>query len=485
MVKHIIWEPGRTFGEFSLLPNHKTDENDLSTVSLETRLAENLVLGVPFMSAAMGSVTEYEMCLALGKAKGRGVIPVGMSLEKKLRILTDLGRTDLTFVENPITLLNTKTVEGAIREVEKRGYSTIPVVDKFQKFLGMFTMEHYWGLDVPIDAPVTEAMIPYNGPGKGIDVCLNPGITISGVKEEFGKTKGKYLVVLDDLQRLDKMAFRQDMDKLSAGVAISVSKGWQEIVESCAKAGADFFSMDTSDADGEFACNFIKEYKRLNNGIPLCAGNVVTYEAAMHLMRAGADMVKVGMSSGSICTTQREKATGRAPMTALLEVARARADYFKETGKYVSIVIDGGVATSADMVVALTVADAVMGGNYFNKFYEAAGQKLDKNFKPTTDESRMAWVETWGEGSEKARSLNRYAHKSRKTFFAEGVEDVVVQFAGRLKPNFEKDMQKIKTAMYNAASQDLPEYREKAVLEINSMHTSQIVSTTHHIQGKN
>lgn len=484
MVK-ILWEPGRTFGEFSLLPNHKTDENDLSTVSLETRLADNLVLGVPFLSAAMGSVTGYDMCLALGKAKGRGVIPVGMPLEKKLQILDNLSETDLTFVENPITLLNTKTVEGAIREVEKRGYSTIPVVDKFQKFLGMFTMEHYWGLDVHPDAPVTEAMIPYKGPGIGIDVCLNPEITISEVKTELGKIKGRYMVVMDDLQRLVKMAFRQDMDKLSAGVAITVSKGWQDIVESCTKAGADFFSLDTSDADGDFACNFIKEYKRMNNGVPLCAGNVVTYAAAMHLMEAGADMIKVGMSSGSICTTQREKATGRAPMTALLEVAKARKDYFEKTGKYVSIIIDGGVATSADMVVALTLADAVMCGNYFNKFYEAAGQKLDKNFKPTTDESKMTWVETWGEGSEKARSLNRYAHKSRKTFFAEGVEDVVVQFAGRLKPNFEKDMQKIKTAMYNAASQTLPEFQEKAVLELNSIYTGQIVSTTHHIQGKN
>ena len=203
----------------------------------------------------------------------------------------------------------------------------------------------------------------------------------------------------------------------------------------------------------------------------------------MYLMRAGADSIKIGMSSGSICSTQREKATGRAPMTALLTVEKARADYFLETQKYISLIVDGGIATSADMVIALTVADAVMMGGYFNKFFEAAAPKLDVNKKPTTDESRMAYVETWGEGSERVRNLGRYGHTERKTFFAEGVEGTV-PYKGRLKPNLERDLTKIKAAMSNAGCRNLKEYRRDSVLELNSPHTSMIVSTTHDMEEK-
>ena len=283
------------------------------------------------------------------------------------------------------------------------------------------------------------------------------------------------------------MELKQDMDKIYVGVGVSAAEGWQEVVTKCSEAGASLFSLDTSDADGDFAGNLIKEYKQLMNSLNLnisfCAGNIVTYEAAKYLMESGADIIKVGMSSGSICTTKREKATGRAPLTALIEADRARKDYFKETGKYVPIIIDGGVANSADMVIALTIADAIMCGGYFNGFYEAAGAKLDAAFIPTTDESKMKWVETWGEGSDKARNLDRYGHGTRKSFFAEG-EEGLVPYKGRLKPGFEKDLRKIKAALYNAASCSLPEYRKKAVIELESPHASQIVGSTHHMLKK-
>jgi IMP dehydrogenase len=201
----------------------------------------------------------------------------------------------------------------------------------------------------------------------------------------------------------------------------------------------------------------------------------------MALMEAGADMVKEGMSSGSICTTQKVKATGRGPMTSLLETVRARDDYFKKSGRYVQVIADGGITGSADMIIALAAgADMLIMGNYFNKFYEAAGPKLDENKKPTNTESKIKYVETWGEGSERARNLGRYGHSHRRTFFAEGVEGMV-PYAGRLKPNIERDMQIIKAALSNVGAMNLEEFRKKSILEPNSAHTSQIVSTTHDI----
>ena len=121
-----------------------------------------------------------------------------------------------------------------------------------------------------------------------------------------------------------------------------------------------------------------------------------------------------------------------------------------------------------------------MMGNYFNRLFEAEAPKLDKDRKPTSDETRMVYVETWGEGSKRARNLGRYGHSSNKSFFEEGVEGVV-PYAGRLKPNLESDIMKIKTAMCNVGARNLEEFRKKAVLELNSQYTSSTVSNTHHV----
>jgi IMP dehydrogenase len=224
--------------------------------------------------------------------------------------------------------------------------------------------------------------------------------------------------------------------------------------------------------------------KSLGFDVPLCAGNVITYEGAKALMEGGADMIKIGMSSGSICTTQREKATGRAPMTALIDADRARNDYLNDSGKYVSIIMDGGITSSGDMVIALTIADAVMMGGYFNRFYEAAGEKFDSNGIETRDESEMVAVASWGEGSQRAKNLDRYGHTSKRTFFEEGIEGNVT-YLGRLKPNVKKDLMKIKAALSNAGCYNLKEFRNNAVIELNSLHSSKIVSTTHSVNEKN
>ena len=221
----------------------------------------------------------------------------------------------------------------------------------------------------------------------------------------------------------------------------------------------------------------------MNLGKPICAGNVITYSGAKFLMDSGADVVKVGMSSGSICTTQREKATGRAPMTALMEVERARADYLEETGKYVSIVTDGGVSDAGSMIIALSVADAVMMGGYFNHFFEAEGEKYDSNMQLTTHEPDIKYVATWGEGSARARNLDRYGHVARKTFFAEGEEGTVENW-GRLKPKLKQDIRKIKAALSNTGCMNLNDYHDKAVIELMSPFTQNIVGDTHDMEVK-
>jgi IMP dehydrogenase len=170
-------------------------------------------------------------------------------------------------------------------------------------------------------------------------------------------------------------------------------------------------------------------------------------------------------------------------MTALMEAGRAREDYLQSSGRYVPLIMDGGITTSADMIIALTIADALMMGYYFNRFYESAAEKLDAGGKATRDEQQMAAVATWGEGSMRAKNLDRYGHSTRKTFFEEGVEGTV-PYLGRLKPTLKKDMMKIKAALSNAGCLNLDQLRENAVIELISPHAGKIIGDAHDIKIK-
>ena len=466
---------GRTFGEFSLMPGFTKNDCVLRNIDLSTDLA-GLKLKIPLMSAAMTSVTEYEMALVLGKEGGIGILPTRLSADSQAEIVKKIKTHEMAFVEEPLSIRSDQTVEIAMRLVGRRGHSAIPVVDKNNIFVGMFALQHYWDSEASIHDIVTKAMIL----PKDLPIVDDPDIEIGAAKKLLEKKEIDRLVVVDKKGRLEKMAFGKDMEKIKVGVAISTHKGWEDKVKKTLDAGADLVVIDTSDAYNEFAKEVLLKYKSMKFKAPVCAGNVVTYEAAEFLMENGADMVKVGMSSGSICITQREKATGRAPMTALVEVGRARDDYFKKTGKYVSVIIDGGISSTADMIIALTIADAIMMGGYFNKFYEAAAEKLDYKGKETRIEAEMYEVATWGEGSHRARNLDRY-EQSRKTFFAEGVEGTV-NYGGRIKPALKTDMMKIKGALSNTGCMNLKEFRDEAVIEIISPFSSQIITNPHNMK---
>ena len=476
MAKKVILEAGRTFSEFSLLTDYTPKECNLNSINLKTKLG-NLELSNPFLSAAMTSVTGYEMALALGKEGGLGVLPARLSIKEQVEIINQIKGYEMGFVEDPVSVRDNATIDEAVRLVEKHGHSKIPVTDRNNVFLGLFNFDKYLESN---ETPAENIMTVITKEGE-LPVTNNENITVDEAKKEL--QKNNYLVVLDDLNRLVKIAFKKDVDNIVVGAAISTHRGWKKRVKECHKAGADIFVIDTSDAYNEFTAKVIKEYNAMNLGKPICAGNVITYEGAKFLMESGADVIKVGMSSGSICTTQREKATGRAPMTALLDVEKARTEYYKDTGKYVSIIIDGGVSDAGSMIIALSVADAVMMGGYFNHFFEAEGEKYDENMQLTTHEPDIKYIATWGEGSARARNLDRYGHVARKTFFAEG-EEGTVQNWGRLKPKLKQDIRKIKAALSNTGCMNLKDYHKKAIIELMSPYTQNIVGDTHDMKVK-
>lgn len=481
MAKKIILEPGRTFSEFSLLTGHSGRDCKLTDVTLQTSLTERLMLKLPLLSAAMISVTGYEMALALGKEGGLGILPARLSIAEQADMVRRIKEYEMGFVEEPITARETTTVEEILKLIEQYGHSKIPIVDRNNTFLGMFIQQHYWSTEAALQDTAASVMITFDS--EKIPFCNKPDISVDQAKDLLKSNQQRYLVVLDNQNRLVKLAFEKDIEKIKIGSAISTYKGWQQRARENIAAGADLIVIDTSDAHSDFVLDVMKEYKSMGLETPLCVGNIITYEGALCLMQHGADIVKVGMSSGSICTTQRQKATGRAPMTALMEASRARDDYLEKSKRYAPLVMDGGIVSPADMVIALTLADAIMMGNYFNRFYESGGEKLNKDGKITRDENEMVAVATWGEGSIRAQNLDRYGHSTRKTFFEEGVEGTV-PYLGRLKPTLKKDMMKIKAALSNAGCVDLKAFRDNAVIELNSPHSSNIVTDAHDISIK-
>tara|TARA_B100000579_G_C22824008_1_gene852105 strand:- start:844 stop:2277 length:1434 start_codon:yes stop_codon:yes gene_type:complete len=476
MAERVILEAGKTFSEFSLLTNFTKKDCTLQNINLESELG-GMKLGLPFMSAAMTSVTGYEMALSLGKEGGIGILPARLSIKEQVEIIERIKSHEMGFVEDPISVRENATIDDAVRIVEKHGHSKVPIADRNNVFLGLFSFDKYLETNATPADEVTTIMIK----PKNLPYTKNPDISLEEAKDEL--IKKNYLIVLDELGRLVKIAFRKDVERIAVGAAISTHKGWKDRVKACVDAGADIIVVDTSDGFNEFTSEVIKQFKEMKYGIPICAGNIITYEGAKYLMESGADFVKIGMSSGSICTTQREKATGRAPMTALLDAAKAREDFQKETGKYVPLIVDGGVSAAGDMIIALTKADVIMMGGYFNHFFEAEGEKLDENMQITNHEPDIKYIATWGEGSARARNLDRYGHVARKTFFAEGEEGTVENW-GRLKPKLKQDVRKIKAALSNAGCMDLEEFRNKAVIELMSTYTQQIVGNTHNMKVK-
>ncbi len=482
MVKEIIYEYGRAFGEFSLLTDYSDRECTIPNINLETKLAHNLILKIPLISAAMTSVTGYEMALALGKEGGLGVLPASLPIEEQANIVRRIKNYEMSFVEEPLIAKDNYTIEEVLKLVENHGHAKIPIVDRNNIFKGIFLHSEYWKMDVNRQENVCKVMVPFNKNGE-IPYTNIPEISVDDVKDFLRTNNQNYLVVLDDQNRLVKLAFKKDVEKIKLGAAISTHLGWQERVHANLEAGVDLVVIDSSDGYSEFTRDVIVGYKNMKIDIPICAGNVITYEGARFLMETGADIVKVGMSSGSICTTQREKAVGRGPVAALVDCDKARYEFFKFSGKYVPLIIDGGISGAADIILALTMADAVMMGNWFNRFLEAAGEKLDKYGKPTRNESEIVYVGTWGEASNRARNLDRYGHSSMKTFFEEGIEGYV-EYEGRLKPVLKGVLVRIKGGIANTGAKDLRQFRAKARIELNSPFTTMVVSNIHDVKTR-
>ena len=272
-----------------------------------------------------------------------------------------------------------------------------------------------------------------------------------------------YFVFRKDYEQHKKnpMELLDSQKRYVVGAGIN-TRDYAERVPALVEAGADVLCIDSSEGYSEWqqrTIAWVREH--YGDTVKIGAGNVVDAEGFRFLADCGADFIKVGIGGGSICITRETKGIGRGQATALIDVCKARDEYFKETGIYVPVCSDGGIVHDHHMTLALAMgADFMMLGRYFARFDESPTAKVNVN--------GTLMKEYWGEGSNRARNWQRYdLGGNKKLSFEEGV-DSYVPYAGKLSDNVQISLAKVRSTMCNCGALSIPELQQKAKLTLVS-----------------
>lgn len=474
-----IDDVSRTFSEYLLIPGLTTKQCIADNISLSTPLVKYkkgekpaLELNIPFVSAIMQSVSDHNMAIALARHGGLSFIFSSQPIDEQAEMVRKVKKFKAGFVESDSNLTPENTLEDVIRLKNRTGHSTIGVTDNGQpngKLLGLLTSRDYRIGKDDLSLKVRDFMTPFSKLITG-----KPGIPLTDANDIIWEHKLNTLPIIDDQQNLRYFVFRKDYDdhkdnpyevsdtnkKLLVGAGIN-TRDYLERVPKLIEAGADVLCVDSSDGFSEWQYETIKDIKKRFQHVRIGGGNVIDRDGFNYLVDAGADFVKVGIGGGSICITREQKGIGRGQATAIIDVVKARNEYFEKTGIYIPICSDGGIVQDYHMVLALAMgADFLMMGRYFARFDESPTKKLKigNNFVK----------EYWGEGSNRARNWERYdMGDSDSLKFEEGV-DSYVPYAGKLHDNLKITLDKIKSTMCSCGAISIPELKQTAKITLVS-----------------
>lgn len=474
-------ETSRTFSEYLLIPGLTTAECVPNNVSLKTPLTKfskgqtpDIELNIPFVSAIMQSVSDDGMAIALAKNGGVSFVFGSQGIEEQSAMIRKVKNHKSGFVISTANLTQEHTLSDVIQLKGKTGHSTIAITDNGTaegKLLGIVTSRDYRTSTDRLDKKVKEFMTPFSNL-----VTAQLGISLKEANDIIWDHKLNSLPVIDENNNFKFFVFRKDYDnhkdnplelsdsqkKLVVGAGIN-TRDYKERVPALVEAGADVLCIDSSDGFSVWQRETLQYIKaEFGDKVKVGAGNVVDRDGFLYLVEAGADFVKVGVGGGSICITRETKGIGRGQATALIEVAEARDQYYKETGVYVPICSDGGIAQDYHMVLALAMgADFLMMGRYFARFDESPTRKLMVGGNYVK--------EYWGEGSNRARNWQRYdmGDTADGLKFEEGV-DSYVPYAGSLKDNLAVTIGKIKSTMCSCGTISIDLLKEKAKITLVS-----------------
>ena len=473
-------EPSHTFSEYLLVPGYSGAEHQPQNVSLKTPLVKfkkgeepALSLNIPMVSAIMQSVSNDTMAIALAKEGGVSFIYGSQTIESQAEMVRKVKAYKAGFVTSDSNLVPDNTLQEVLDLKAKTGHSTMAVTadgTPHGKLLGVVTERDYRVSRMSMDTKVETFMTPLD---KLVTALV--GTSLKEANDVIWENKLNSLPIVDANGNLDSFVFRKDYEskktnvnelldsekRYVVGAGIN-TRDFAERVPALIEAGADVLCIDSSEGFSEWQKMTI-EWIRENYGdtVKVGAGNVVDAEGFRFLAECGADFVKVGIGGGSICITRETKGIGRGQATATIEVAKARDEYYNETGIYVPICSDGGIVHDYHMTLALAMgSDFIMLGRYFSRFEESPTNKVSIN--------GQYMKEYWGEGSARARNWQRYdLGGDAKLKFEEGV-DSYVPYAGNLKDGVALSLMKVKSTMCNCGALSIPELQEKAKITLVS-----------------
>ena len=475
-----INEPSHTFNEYLLIPGYSSSECVPANVSLKTPLVKYkkgekpaIELNIPMVSAIMQSVSGDRLAVALAKSGGVSFIYGSQSVESEAAMVARAKAYKAGFVPSDSNITPDATLADVLDLKEKTGHSTVAVTDDGTsngKLVGIVTSRDYRVSRMDKTEKVSTFMTPLEKL-----VTAKEGTTLAEANDIIWDNKLNSLPIVSEDGRLLYFVFRKDYEshkqnpdelldshkRYVVGAGIN-TRDYAERVPALVNAGADVLCIDSSEGFSEWQKLTI-DYIRANYGdtVKVGAGNVVDKEGFLFLAESGADFVKVGIGGGSICITRETKGIGRGQATALIEVCKARDEYFERTGVYVPVCSDGGIVYDHHLTLALAMgADFVMLGRYFARFDESPTEKMFIGGSYVK--------EYWGEGSNRARNWQRYdLGGDRKLSFEEGV-DSYVPYAGPLKDNVDRTLSKVKSTMCNCGALTIKELQQKAKLTLVS-----------------
>ncbi len=429
-----------TFDDVLLVPQHS--QVLPREVELTTRLTRRINLNIPLVSAAMDTVTEASLAIAMARHGGLGIIHKNMSIERQASEVDNVKRSESGMIDNPITLAPHQTVSEALALMRRYRISGIPVVEG-EKLVGILTNRDL-RFEVDERQPVSDIMTQDNLITAPVGTTLEEAerrlqthrIEKLLIVDERGRLKG--LITVKDIQKKKMFpdAAKDERGRLRVGAAVGVTRDTHERAAALVQAQVDVLAVDTAHGHSEGVLRTVRELRATYPNLDIIAGNVATEEGALALIKAGVDAVKVGIGPGSICTTRIVAGVGVPQITAIMDCYRACKKHD------IPIIADGGIKQTGDIPKAIVAgADTVMIGSMFAGTEESPGETIyleGRSFKSYRAMGSLAAM--------KSGSGDRYFQEGEtntKKLVPEGIEgrvpyrgklgDVVLQMVGGLR----------------------------------------------------
>lgn len=429
-----------TFDDVLLIPA-KSDVLP-STVSLKTKLTKKLELNIPFLSAAMDTVTEAKLAIALARQGGIGFIHKNMTIEEQANEIDRVKRNESGMITNPITLNKDSILADAERIMSTYKVSGLPVVDIEGTLLGIITnrdLKYRKNLEEKVIDIMTKKNLITGHVGVTLDeakdILLENRIEKLPIVDANYKLKG--LITIKDIDNIAEYpnACKDVQGRLRVGGAVGVGADTMNRVDALVKAGVDIITVDSAHGHSQGVINQVREIKTRYPDLDVVGGNIVTAEAAKDLIEAGADAVKVGIGPGSICTTRVVAGVGVPQLTAVNDVYELCKSYG------IGVIADGGIKLSGDIVKAIAAgADCVMLGGLLAGTEEAPGEEIlyeGRKFKVYVGMGSLAAMkrgsgDRYFQGKAPEKKLVPEGIEGKVSFKGK-LEDVIYQLCGGLR----------------------------------------------------